>query len=562
MSKIIRVDMSNLKVGLEDPLPEYALLGGRGLTARILSREVPPTSHPLSKHNKIIFAPGLMAGSRFPSSARLSAGFKSPLTQGIKESNVGGTAGGKLGRLGIKAIILEGEPADNKRYVIKVNKDGAAILPADNLAGLTNYATVKELMAAYGKDIAVLTIGPAGERKVSMASVASTDVEGYPSRQMARGGPGAVMGSKGVKAIVIDDTGTKPLAAKRAELFRDLVQEYTEFLKTSKGASLVGSYGTMGGLTWISDLNHSLPVRNFTAGMFEGAGKIGGKKTIELLTSQGSRWGVACMPGCLVRCSNIVKKGDRHITSGLEYETVAMLGSNLGIDDVHALAEMDRLDDDYGVDNIEMGATLGVAVAAGLMNFGDTAKAIALINEIGQGTTLGKILGEGAAFTARAFGISRVPAVKGLGLPAHDPRVENVTAITYCTSPMGSDHTAGDVVVREPLSADAVKVSRQVQINVAILDSLGFCLGTTKSVRYPMEKIAEIVNAQFGLDLSPEDIQDMGKAVLKEERAFNLNAGIAPSADRLPDFIKEEPLPPSNFVFDISDSEIDSFWDF
>ena len=562
MSKILRVDMTNLKVAAEDSPPEYERLGGRGLTARILNREVPPICHPLGKHNKIIFAPGLLAGSRFPSSGRLSAGFKSLLTGGIKESNVGGTSGQKLGRLGIKAVILEGQPVDTKLYIIKVDKGGANILPADNLTGLTNYAVVKELMAIHGKDVSVLTIGPPGERKASMASVACTDMDGMPSRQLARGGAGAVMGSKGIKAMVIDDTGTKPIAAKRAKAFRELIMEYTKFMDESKGANLVRAYGQMGGLVWISDRNHSLPVRNFTSGMFEGASKIGGKEAIGYLTSQGSQWSIPCMPGCLQRCSNIVRdKEGNYLTSGLEYETAALLGANLGIDDIYAITAMSRLDDDYGLDDIEMGVTLGVAVDAGIMNLGDSARAIALINEIGQGTTLGKILGEGAAVTARAFGISRVPVIKGQAVPAHDPRVENGTGVTYCTSPM-SDHTAGAVLFRQETPAEAVMASKQAQINVAMVDSLGLCYIAFTERAYPMEKVTEIVNAQCGLDLSYEDMQEMGKAVLKEERAFNLNAGFAPSADRLPEFFKEEPSPPSNFVFDVPDSEIDSFWDF
>jgi len=172
--------MTVLKVVVEDSPPEYEWLGGRGLTARILNREVSPTCHPLGKHNKIIFAPGLLAGSRFPSSGRLSAGFKSPLTQGIKESNVGGTSGQKLGRLGVKAIILEGQPTDNRLYLIKVTKDGATILPADNLTELTNYAVAKELRTSHGENASVLTIGPPGERKASMATVACTDMDGMP----------------------------------------------------------------------------------------------------------------------------------------------------------------------------------------------------------------------------------------------------------------------------------------------------------------------------------------------------------------------------------------------
>ncbi|MFC2041123.1 aldehyde ferredoxin oxidoreductase N-terminal domain-containing protein [Chloroflexota bacterium] len=562
MGKILRVDMTNLKVATEDYPVEYEKLGGRALTARILNREVPPTCNPLGKHNKIIFAPGLLAGSLLPSSGRLSAGFKSPLTQGIKESNVGGTAGQKLGRLGVKAIIVEGKPADSRLYVIKVAKDGATILPADNLTGLTNYAVAKELRSAHGENVSVLTIGPPGERKASMATVACTDMDGMTSRQLARGGPGAVMGSKRVKAVVIDDTAAKPVAAQRGEVFRELVADYARFMDENKGAGLVRTYGQMGGLVWISDRNHSLPVKNFTAGTFEGASKIGGKETIGYLTSQGSQWGLPCMPGCLQSCSNIVrdKKGN-YITSGLEYETAALLGANLGIDDIYAVASMSRLDDDYGLDDIEMGVTLGLAVEAGLMDFGDSAKAMALINEIGQGTTLGRILGEGAAVTARAFGISRVPVIKGQAVPAHDPRVENGTGVTYCTSAM-SDHTAGIVLFRQSTPSEAVKASKQAQIEVAVIDNLGLCYIAFFERGYPMEKVTEVVNAQCGLDLSCDDILETGKTLLKEEREFNLAAGFAPGSDRLPEFFKEEPLPPSNFVFDVPDSKIDSFWDF
>ena len=562
MSKILRIDMTNLKVAVEDSPPEYDLLGGRGLTARILTMEVIPTCHPLGKHNKLIFAPGLLAGSRFPSTGRLSAGFKSPMPQGIKESNVGGTTGQKLGRLGIKAIILEGQPADNNFYLIKINSTGTSILPADNLAGLTTYAVARELRAAHGADVAVLTIGPPGERKAAMATIAGTDMDGMPSRQLARGGAGAVMGAKRVKAIIIDDTGTQPVEAKRRAAFLETVQEYAKFMDENKGAGLVRTYGQMGGLTWTSDRNHSLTVRNFTAGMFEGAGKIGGRATVEYLTSLGGQWGIPCMAGCLQKCSNVIRdKNGNYVTSSLEYETVGMLGANLGIDDVNAIAAMDRLADDYGLDTIEMGVTLGIAAAAGVMDFGDSARAIALINEIGQGTTLGRILGEGAAVTARVFGISRVPVVKGQGLSAHDPRVQNGTGVTYSTSAMG-DHTAGVVLFRQATPAEAVKVSKQNQINVAASDNLGLCYIAFFERAYPIEKTHAIISAQFGRDLTAEDVQEMGKAILKEEREFNLKAGLSPGANRLPEFMKEEPLPPGNLVFDVPDSDIDSFWDF
>jgi len=194
------------------------------------------------------------------------------------------------------------------------------------------------------------------------------------------------------------------------------------------------------------------------------------------------------------------------------------------------------------------------------MEFGDSARAIALVNEIGKGTTMGRILGEGAAVTARTFGISRVPVIKGQAIPAHDPRVENGTGVTYCTSAM-SDHTAGVVLVRQATPQEALKASKQAQINAAIIDNLGLCYISFFERAYPIEKITEMANAQCGLNLSNEAMQESGEAIIREERDFNLKAGLASGTDRLPDFFKEEPLPPANVVFDVPDSEINSFWE-
>lgn len=563
MGKILRVDMTNLKAVTEDSPPEYELLGGRGLSAKILNREVIPTCHPLGKYNKLIFALGPLAGSLFPTSGRLSVGAKSPLSQGIKESNVGGTAGDKLGRLGIKAIVIEGEPARGKLYVIKVTKDGATILPVDNLAGLGNYATVERLMDAHGKGVSILSIGQAGEMKMAMASIACTGMEGRPTRHAGCGGLGAVMGAKGIKAIVIDDTGTKPVTAKNEEALRKLIQDYAEILNENKAAILVQENGTLGGLNWISEKNMSLPTRNFTTGSFEGAAKLGSKSVTALIASRGGGNGHRCMPGCILRCSNVfVDKEGNFVAGPLEYETAAMLGANLGIDDIDAIAIMNRLCDDFGLNTIEAGVTLGVATDAGLLEFGDSAKAIALINEIGQGTTLGRVLGQGTAVTARVFGISRVPVVKGQGVPAHEPRVESGTGVTYCTSPQGADHTAGLVYKRGTTPAEAIENSRERQINICIIDSLGLCTTAIIDVGVPMEMLAKVLNAQYGLNFGLEDLREIGKATLKEERAFNEKAGFTKVADRLPEFFKEDPLPPSGLVFNVSDSEIDSFWDF
>ena len=563
MKKILRADMTSLRVFMEDPPPQYEWLGGRGLIAEIANRDVLPTCHPLGKSNKLIFAPGLLAGSRCPSAGRLSVGFKSPITQGIKEANVGGTAGDKIGKLGIKAIILEGQPVGKKIYIVKVNKDGGEILPADTLASLTNNKVVERLVEMHGKDVSIVTIGPSGEMGMATAAVACTDIEGRPARFAARGGGGAVMGAKGVKAIVIDDAGTKPFPAKNNEAFQKFVREYAEWVRENKVTTALREYGTLGGLSWVSNINQSLPVRNFTSGVFEEALRIGSRELVQSIKGKGSQFNQPCMPGCLVRCSNIIcDQEGNYLTSGLNFETAAMLGANLGINNFKTVAVLDKLCGDFGIDTIEIGVTLGISVDAGLMNFGDGDRAIALVQEIGQGTTLGRILGQGAAITAKVFGISRVPVVKGQGVPAHDPRVENGSGVTYCTSAMGPDHTSGLVMWRKGSSTEAIEASREAQINIAIADSLGLCIAAYTEATFPMVKTAEIVNAQFDTNLTYEDLKEMGKAMLRQERAFNLKAGIASSSDRLPEFFYEEPLPPSNLVFDVPNDEIDSFWDF
>lgn len=560
---ILRIDMTKLKVNTEPVPREYELLGGRGLNARIINREIPPDCHPLGKHNKLLISPGLLAESNFPSSGRISMGAKSPLTLGIKESNVGGLVGHKLGRLGIKTIILEGQPSKDKWYILRVTKGGVSIELADELVGLSNYSLAARLRQTHGDQIGIISIGPAGEMKMKLATIACTDMEGRPSRHAARGSLGAVMGSKGLKAVIVDDTGAAPVEAKRKDDFTKVTRDYADVINNSKSALLVKENGTLGGLTWISERNMSLPTRNFTAGSFEGARKIGHKQVTQLLETCGSKFGQACMPGCIVRCSNIILgKDGNYITSALEYENAAMLGANVGIDDIEVIAQMDRLCDDYGLDTIETGVTLGLAADVGLLKFGDGAKAIELLHEIGRGSTTGRLLGQGAADFCRAFGISRVPVVKGQGIPAHEPRVENGTGVTYCTSPQGADHTAGLVYARGKTTAEAIERSKTRQINICVIDSLGLCVTATIEQAVPMQLCSAIVNAQNDLALSFEDILNMSKGALKEEKAFNDKAGFTKVDDRLPDFCYDEPLPPSGLLFDVSDEEIDAFWDF
>ena len=544
--------MSKVNAKVVNTPTKFSRFGGRALSSHIIATEVPPTSHPLSQNNKLIFAPGLLAGTAAPNSGRLSVGAKSPLTGGIKEANVGGTAGHMLGRLGIKAIIIEGQPKNEDRYVVKVDKKGVEIVPSRELAGCGNYATVAELQKKFGQKAGIFCIGPAGEMKLAAASVAMTDPDGRPSRHAARGGLGAVMGSKGIKAIVIDGSGAKLRQAKKKTRFQEVCRAFTREIMGHKATGLFSKYGTVGGLAYLSKIG-ALPTRNFSSGSFEGDTQIGGKGVAELNATRGGSFGHVCMPGCVVRCSNVMHDKDgKFLTAGFEYESSAMLGANLGIDDLDTVMNLEKMCDDLGLDTMETGAALGVLGDAGLFTFADGERALELLENIGQGTILGRVLGQGAAITARVFGISRVPVVKGQAVPAHDPRKEIGTGIGYATNPQGADHT-GVIIFHAENTAEMIELSRQKQINTCAYDSMGLCQMTEPNLAV----MADLVNSFYGWNLKPDDVAELGKSVLKKELAFNRAAGLSPATDRLPDFFKEEKLAPHRGIFDVSEVEIE-----
>ena len=209
MDKILRIDMTNLKV-TDEPYPEeWQLLGGRALSAKIMLKEVDPTCDPLGPDNKVVIAPGVLSGSVAPTSGRMSVGGKSPLTGGIKEANSGGQPGQKLMRLGYRCVIVEGKAKDpDKRYLVVVNQDGYEMKEAPELKMLRTYSAVEKMNETYSERASYVLVGPAGELGLSGASVAFSD-EGArrPTRHAARGGLGASLGVKGLKAIVVDDTG-------------------------------------------------------------------------------------------------------------------------------------------------------------------------------------------------------------------------------------------------------------------------------------------------------------------------------------------------------------------
>lgn len=578
MRKLIRVNLAEGTVRMEDLTPEYSALGGRALTSTIVAREVPPLCHPLGADNKLVVAAGLLAGTTCANSGRLSVGGKSPLTGGIKESNVGGNVAMKMGKLGIAGVVLEGQAPEGKLFYLLITKDGAQLLPADEYKGLKNYDLASKLQDKYGKKVGIVSIGPAGEMKFSAASVAVTSTNGTPSRHAGRGGMGAVMGSKGFKAIVVDDKGAPGVSYHDKEAFKEAAGVFRDALRehpvTKPGGGLA-VYGT-NVLTSIINEAGAFPTRNFTEGQFEGAPKISGETMHDVIKERGGNPTHSGCSTCIIQCSNeYVDKDKNYVTSALEYETIWANGANCGIDDLDAIAQIDRLCDDYGLDTIEIGCAVAVAMQAGVKAFGDGAGAIELIHEIGKGTPLGRILGSGTAVTGQAYGVSNVPVVKRQSLPAYDPRAVKGMGVTYATTTMGADHTAGYAVATnilkvggfvDPLKPEGqVDLSKNLQIATAAVDAAGLCVFVAFAVldiASGLEAIPKMLNAQYGWALTLDDVIEYGKQILKTEREFNKAAGFTALDDRLPEFFHKEPLTPHNVVFDVADEELDTVHDF
>jgi len=577
MDKILRIDMSKDDGPQlnEVPIGKYAGLGGRALTSAIVSREVPATCHALGSENKLVIAPGMLSGTIAAMSGRISIGCKSPLTGGIKEANSGGQPSQVLARLGYAAIVLEGKPASDDLYKVVVNKDGVQIIADNSLRMLPNYDLIDKMKNEYGEKIACISIGPAGEMKMCAASIACTDMELRPTRHAARGGVGAVMGAKGVKVIVLDDTGMGMRSPKDPEKFKAANKIFVAGLNshpvTGEG---LPAYGT-NVLTNIVNEVGGYPTYNFKQGNFAGASKISGETLAETETARGGLATHGCHRGCVIRCSGVYHDKDGHyLTKQPEYETIWAHGGNCGIDDLDTIAMLDFLDDNYGIDTIEIGNAIAVAMEAGLAEFGDGEAAINLVHEIGKGTHLGRILGGGAAAVAKAFGVERAPVVKGQAMPAYDPRAVQGIGVTYATSPMGADHTAGYAVAQNVLKVggdvDALKpegqveISRNLQIATAAIDSTGMCLFIAFAILDQPETfqaLVDIIGAYTGTDFTADGVTELGKKVLAEERDFNDRAGFTKAHDRLPSYFKTEALPPHNVTFGVTDEELDKVFD-
>lgn len=582
---IIRVNMTDQSYKTE-AIPEgYKYLAGRAMTSTLVADEVPPLCHPLGPNNKLVFSPGIVTGTPAPTAARISVGAKSPLTGGIKETNAGSSWGADLADMQIRALILEGQPKKNGKYWgLHINYDKSAGKPKVEFFDATKFTAqplsevFPKVYNKFGSRISISGVGMAGENGYANSGLVFNDEEKRATRYAGRGGLGSVLASKGVKLIVLDRKDAPGVEITDKPLFDEGRKKMTEALQThdiTKPKGALNSYGTA---VLINIMNEAggLPTRNFSSGRFEGAANIAGEAIFEGNKKRLGKelYNHACSPGCIIQCSNTwYKKDGTEHASCVEYESDWALGADCGIDNLDQIAEMIRLCNEYGLDTIETGTTIAVAMEAGVIPFGDGRGAIKLIHEMGKGTPLGRILGTGTEGTGKAYGVTHVPTVKGQSMPAYEPRAVRGIGITYATSTMGADHTAGYTIAPEilgvsgkqdPLSNEGkAALSRNFQTATAFIDSSGHCLFIAFAIldiSSGYQGMIDECNGVFGTKWTADDVAAYGVNVLKKERAFNEAAGLGKQADRIPEFMRREPLPPHNQVFDIPDETLDTVY--
>ncbi len=571
--KLIRVNMTDQTIKEENIPEQYKALGGRGLTAEMINDEVPPTCDPLGPENKLIFAPGLLSGTSLVNTSRISIGAKSPLTGTIKESNSGGKIAACLGKLGITAICVEGNAPDGKLFTLVLDDQGTASLQdASQYKGMRTYELSAKLLETLGGKNTIACIGPAGEYQLESASIQTTDVDDRPCRAAGRGGLGAVMGAKGLKAVVVSTQGKNADAIADPEAFKEAAKTFAQALRSNPfTAKVLPKFGTASTMDAVNALG-AFPSYNATKGTFDGADKINGRALMKLIESRGGKVQHMGCAQCIVQCSNeFVDAQGKYVTSSLEYETLWSMGAMLGIDDLDTIARLDFLCDDIGLDTINTGVALAVAMDAGYKPFGDKQAAIDMVEEVAKGSEIGRIIGRGPDAVGKHLNHHRVPTVKGQSIAAYDPRGMQGNGVTYATSTMGADHTAGNMLsmymakALDPLSPEGqVDGSRKNQIDTATLDCIGMCILAAMGMgsKASFTAMYQMIAAKLGTTIGPEAYAAMGIRTLKAEREFNQKAGFTNKDDRLPQFFLQEPLPPHNKVFIVSDEALDNLYNF
>jgi aldehyde:ferredoxin oxidoreductase len=565
MAKIVRVNMETKEITQEEA-GKYNGYGSRGFIARFMNDEVDPACEPLGINNKLIICTGLLGGTAVSSSGRLSVGGKSPLTNGIKEASSGGTAANDLARHGIRAIIFERLPVtgDKNTYVLVVSEEGIKLEVMNELLHMGARNTIITLRQRFSDKAGVICNGPAGEYMMRGAGVVCAAPKGE-MRFAARGGMGAVMGSKQVKAVVIAPASTSKVEFFEKAVFTEAAKEYhqmlVEAMPTIKKSNQL--YGTTGMFKIVNELG-LCPTRNFTLGAFDQHKEIGGEKMVELIQARGGdgKTGQACMNGCMIKCLSIFPdESGKAICSTVQYENLSLMGSNLCLSSLDSIARLNDKVNDLGLDAIETGAALGVAAEAGMAEFGNEESFMKLLNEIEAATPIGRVIGNGVRITGEVFGINDLPMSKGQAFPGYDPRALKGNGVTFAMTSQGGDHTTGNCygarATVPPLSCEGQgDLSRKTQLQVAALENMGFCIFARAYLFKKPELFTKFAYGICGDKMTVDEFWAQGRETARLEYEFNVKSGVSPAQDRLPEYMYRVPLPPTNHVFDLSAEEM------
>ncbi len=550
MRRYLHINLNDRSIETEELDGEALARAGRYLIAKTLTDRGLAQIDPLSPENPLIFSAGPFAGTNFSNANRISVGCKSPLTGGVKESNAGGNFAFALGQMEIAGFTLEN--ASDDWVVIRIPKEGPITFePTDEYLGQGLFETAGKLRDKYGEKVCMAICSPVGEWGGLIAGIAFTDPEGRPVRISARGGVGAVMGSKKVKAIVADQVKMPTFHDRKSLMGK--IRNYTALLKEDPAVQNLGLRGTAM-VADITNLTGGLPVKNFSAGRLVDPAtetmKMGGDFIREQNLERGGETTHACMPGCMIQCSNVyADKDGKELVSPMEYETIGLLGTNCGLTEPDDLAYLNATANDLGIDTIETGALIAVMMEEGQAKFGDVEFMTKALDDIRQGNERGRLLAQGTARVGEHFGAKRVPVIKKQAISAYDPRVVEVTCISMMTTAQGADHTTGNLPAytgREDSTAELVEMSLDTQVNCAAGDSLGLCVfgRSVTNVNHPL--IVDALNDALGTQLPVDFLRILGRETIELEDKFNADAGFTEEDDELPSFFYEEALPPTN----------------
>ena len=548
------IDLATREIRTDVLEGEEIVRAGRHRIARTLLEAGAAGVDPLSGENPLIFSAGPFAGTNFSNANRISVGCKSPLTGGVKESNGGGTFAFGLGQLGIAGLTLEGAAEEwTLIHVRKGGEDGAPRIDfhdASDYLGEGNFATAARLHERFGKKVSLALCGPVGEYGGLLAGIAFSDTDLRPSRLAARGGVGAVMGAKKVKAIVVD-LDRMPALHDRKKVM-GAVKEYRRLLDAEPAIQGFQQTGTAAVADYTNHVG-GIPVRNFSGGRAvdtdEGPFRLGGDFLREQNLARGGVQTHACMPGCIIQCSNVYADADgKEVVSPIEYETIGLLGTNCGLEDPDELARLNFEANDLGIDTIELGGTIGVLMEAGEGEFGDAAWMHTVMDELRAGSEKGRLWAQGTAHVGEALGVARVPVIKRQAISAYDPRVIEVTGLSMMLTAQGADHTTGNLPSYDSAGKgvdELVRASMDIQVLCAAADSLGLCVFGRSVTNEQLDFIVQAINDAHGTALDASFFVRLGREALAYERDFNRAAGFVEADDELPAFFRDEALPPS-----------------